>query len=91
MIAFPKEAFKQPCPVWMFGGMWYSPPCCLSLLFPDADRLGVVHMMGVFLEPVMRPLFNVPGTGSFVMAMGLASGFPIGAILTAELRSRNPV
>ena len=38
--------------------------------------LGVVHMMGVFLEPVMRPVFNVPGAGSFVLAMGLASSFP---------------
>lgn len=48
--------------------------------------LGVVHFMGVLLEPFMRPLFNVPGTGSFVLAMGLASGFPIGAILSSRLR-----
>ena len=32
--------------------------------------LGVVHFMGVLLEPFMRPLFNVPGAGSFVLAMG---------------------
>ncbi|MFO8060467.1 MAG: sporulation integral membrane protein YlbJ [Bacillota bacterium] len=48
--------------------------------------LGVVHAMGVVLEPVMRPLFNVPGCGSFVLAMGLASGYPIGAVLTGNLR-----
>lgn len=47
--------------------------------------LGVVHFMGVLLEPFMRPLFNVPGAGSFVMAMGLASGYPIGAMLTGKL------
>ena len=47
--------------------------------------LGVVHFMGVLLEPLMRPLFNVPGTGSFVMAMGLASGYPVGAMLTGKL------
>ena len=51
--------------------------------------LGVVHFMGVLLEPFMRPLFNVPGEGSFVMAMGLASGYPIGAMLTGKLRRRN--
>ena len=34
----------------------------------------------------MRPLFNVPGVGAFVVAMGLASGYPIGAVLTARLR-----
>ncbi len=50
--------------------------------------LGVVHFMGVLLEPFMRPLFNVPGAGSFVLAMGLASGYPIGAMLTARLREQ---
>lgn len=48
--------------------------------------LGVVHFVGVFLEPLMRPLFNLPGIGGFVTAMGLASGYPIGALLTARLR-----
>lgn len=50
--------------------------------------LGVVHFMGVLLEPFMRPLFNVPGVGSFVMAMGLASGYPVGAMLTGKLVKR---
>jgi len=49
---------------------------------------GMVHFMGVLLEPVMRPLFNVPGTGSFVMAIGYTSGYPIGAMVTARLRSQ---
>jgi len=48
--------------------------------------LGVVHFGGVLLERFMRPLFNVPGVGAFVVAMGLASGYPIGAVLTARLR-----
>jgi sporulation integral membrane protein YlbJ len=50
--------------------------------------LGVVHFMGMLLEPLMRPLFNVPGAGSFVLAMGLASGYPIGAMLTNRLREQ---
>lgn len=48
---------------------------------------GVVHFMGVLLEPVMRPLFRVPGAGSFVVAVGFTSGYPIGAMLTARLRA----
>ncbi len=48
--------------------------------------LGVVHAMGVILEPIMRPLFNIPGCGAFVLAMGLASGYPIGAVLTGNMR-----
>lgn len=47
---------------------------------------GVVRFIGVLLEPFMRPIFRVPGVGGFVWAMGLASGFPAGAKLTARLR-----
>lgn len=50
--------------------------------------LGIVHFMGVLLEPVMRPLFNIPGAGSFVMAIGFTSGYPIGSMVTARLRSQ---
>ena len=48
--------------------------------------LGVVHFIGVLLEPLMRPLFRIPGTGAFAVAMGLASGYPIGAKITGQLR-----
>lgn len=51
--------------------------------------LGVVHFLGALLEPLMRPLFKVPGVGAFAMAMGLASGYPIGAKITANLRRKN--
>lgn len=47
---------------------------------------GVVRFMGVLLEPVMRPLFNLPGAASFVVAVGFTSGFPIGSAITAQLR-----
>lgn len=48
--------------------------------------LGVVHFLGKLLEPLMRPIFNIPGPGAFVAAMGYTSGFPVGAILTGRLR-----
>ncbi|AZR72728.1 sporulation integral membrane protein YlbJ [Anoxybacter fermentans] len=50
--------------------------------------LGVVHAMGALLEPLMRPVFRVPGVGAFAMAMGLASGYPIGAKITGQLRRK---
>ncbi|MBO8155353.1 MAG: sporulation integral membrane protein YlbJ [Bacillaceae bacterium] len=50
---------------------------------------GVVKFLGILCEPFMRPLFNVPGAGSFVWAMGMASGYPSGAKLTARLRQEN--
>jgi sporulation integral membrane protein YlbJ len=50
---------------------------------------GIVHFIGVLFEPIMRPLFNVPGVGGFVWAMGMASGYPAGAKFTARLRQEN--
>lgn len=52
-------------------------------------NLGFVSFLGVLLEPVMRPLFNLPGAGGFVLAMSYISGFPLCAILTARLRQSN--
>ncbi len=49
---------------------------------------GMVHYLGVYFEPLMRPLFNVPGVGSFVFTMGLAAGYPMDAVLTAKFRKQ---
>ena len=51
--------------------------------------LGVVHFIGVFLEPLMRPVFNVPGIGAFALSMGLAAGYPMDAVITAKFRRLN--
>ena len=47
--------------------------------------LGFVNFLGVILEPVMRPIFRLPGCSSLVVVMGFTSGFPIGAILSRKL------
>lgn len=46
---------------------------------------GIVHFFGKLLDPLMRPLFRLPGNGAFVVAMGYISGYPVGARLTAQL------
>ncbi|MUT68035.1 sporulation integral membrane protein YlbJ [Paenibacillus sp. NEAU-GSW1] len=46
---------------------------------------GIVHFFGKLLDPFMRPMFRLPGIGSFVVAMGYVSGYPVGAKLTAQL------
>ncbi|SDK43586.1 sporulation integral membrane protein YlbJ [Natronincola ferrireducens] len=51
--------------------------------------LGVVKFIGTLLEPVMRPLFNVPGEGSFAFAMSITSGYPVGVKITTRLRKDN--
>lgn len=47
--------------------------------------LGFVNFLGVILEPVMRPIFRLPGCSSLVVVMGFTSGFPIGAVLSRKL------
>lgn len=90
MVQHPKEAFEAS-----LGGLavWWNivfPALLPFFVFAQVlIGLGVVHFLGVLLEPVMRPVFNVPGEGSFVMAMGLASGFPLGAVLAGKLRQKN--
>lgn len=50
---------------------------------------GVVRFLGVLFEPIMRPIFNIPGVGSFGWVMGMASGYPTGAKIAARLREEN--
>ncbi|WP_080834128.1 nucleoside recognition domain-containing protein [Cohnella massiliensis] len=52
---------------------------------------GVVHLTGTLLDPLMRPLFRIPGVGGFVVAMGFASGYPVGARLTSRLMEQRLV
>jgi sporulation integral membrane protein YlbJ len=52
-------------------------------------NLGFVHFLGVVLEPIMRPVFKLPGCSSLVIAMGFTSGFPVGAILSRKLYEDN--
>lgn len=53
--------------------------------------LGVVKFIGVLIEPLIRPIFNVPGEASFVFAMSITSGYPMGVKLTSNLRRNNVV
>src|SRR5690606_28405553 len=92
LLLYPEQAFDSA-----LKGLkiWWDVVFPALLPFFIASEIpmgfGVVHFMGVLLEPFMRPLFRVPGAGAFVMAMGLASGYPIGAKLTARLREQKLV
>ncbi|MDR3599189.1 MAG: sporulation integral membrane protein YlbJ [Desulfosporosinus sp.] len=52
---------------------------------------GFVHFLGILLEAFMRPFFRLPGKAAFVVAMGFTSGFPMGAVLTAQLRQAGEI
>ncbi len=51
-------------------------------------KSGSVKIFGALLEPLMRPLFNLPGESSLALAMGLTCGYPVGAKVTSELREK---
>jgi sporulation integral membrane protein YlbJ len=92
LIVYPDESFKAS----IRGlDMWWE------IVFPSllpffiiSEMLigfGIVKFIGVLLEPLMRPVFRVPGVGGFVWAMGMASGFPAGAKITARLREEKQI
>lgn len=92
LIIYPKEAFDAS----LRGlNMWWTvvfPSLLPFFIFSEMlIGFGVVRFIGVLLEPFMRPLFRVPGSGGFVLAMGMASGFPAGAKLTARLRQEGQI
>lgn len=43
-------------------------------------------LIGKLLQPIMKPIFNVPGIGAYALIMGIISGYPIGAKIVTELR-----
>lgn len=89
IIKFPEESFNAS-----LRGLkvWWE--IIFPALFPfllTSELLlgfGIVRFLGVLLEPLMRPLFNVPGVGGFVLTMGFASGYPMGAKLSTRLREQ---
>lgn len=87
MVQYPKEAFDSAI---MGLNLWWNVvfPSLLPffILSEILMGLGVVHFIGALLEPLMRPVFNVPGVGAFALSMGLASGYPMDAVITSNFR-----
>lgn len=49
----------------------------------------IINILGKFFNKFMKPLFNVPGQGSFPLIMGLISGYPVGAKIVCDMRQKN--
>lgn len=90
IIQYPKDTFDSA----ILGlNLWWNVvfPSLLPffILSEILMGLGVVHALGILLEPLMRPIFNVPGIGAFALSMGLASGYPMDAVITCKFRKNN--
>jgi len=53
------------------------------------SHTNIVSFLGTLLNKIMRPIFNVPGEGSFAFIMGIISGYPVGAKIVTKLRTDN--
>ncbi|MGE5550335.1 MAG: sporulation integral membrane protein YlbJ [Bacteroidota bacterium] len=89
LVLYPEEALQAA--VEGMGLFWKIVFPSLLPFFVLSEvllGLGLVHFVGVLLEPLMRPVFNVPGVGAFAMSMGLAAGYPMDAVITGKFRRK---
>ena len=69
--------------------LWFN--VVLPALFPFMAgmeilmRYGAANLLGRIFEPLMRPVFNVPGCAALAFIGGALSGYPLGAKITGEL------
>lgn len=90
IVIYPNESFKAS-----YDGLtlWFNVVLpallpffiCVEILI----GLGIVSFLGSCFRSIMRPLFNIPGEGSFAFFMSIASGYPVGAKITASLYENN--
>lgn len=86
LLIFPKEMLSAS---FDSVSLWFH--MVLPSLFPflvATDmlvRLGVAETAGKALQPVMKVIWGLPGISAFPFLMGLISGYPVGAKITATL------
>ena len=87
LVIYPKEAFEAATTgMQIFWSIVFPSLLPFFVLSEIMLGLGVVHFIGVLFEPLMRPLFGVPGVGAFALSMGLAAGYPMDAVITGKFR-----
>ena len=53
--------------------------------------IGFVDIIGKLLEPIMKPVFNLPGISTFPFSMSIVSGYPMGGKIVSNLRKNNRI
>lgn len=86
IVIYPNESFKAAYDgllLWLNVVLPALLPffICVEILI----GLGIVSFIGGCFKSIMKPIFNVPGEASFAFFMSIASGYPIGAKITASL------
>jgi len=92
VIIFPKQSVNAA-----FNGLltWFNIVLPSLLPFFIGSEiligLGFVDFIGALLQPLMFPIFRVPGEGSFPLVMSITSGYPVGANLVTKLRLKKVI
>lgn len=86
IVIYPNEAFKAAYDgllLWLNVVLPALLPffVCVEILI----GLGIVSFLGSCFRTIMEPIFKVPGEASFAFFMSIASGYPVGAKITASL------
>lgn len=90
LVLYPEESFNAALSgMRIFFDVVFPSLLPFFILSELLMGFGIVHGLSVLLEPLMRPLFNVPGAGAFALSMGLAAGYPMDAIITSRFRKQN--
>lgn len=80
------EAAKNGLSLWAFSVV----PSLLPFFIATEllSYTNIISTLGKFLNFFMRPVFNVPGEGSFALLMGIISGYPVGAKIVSNLKEK---
>ena len=50
---------------------------------------GFCEILAKLLQPVMKPLFNINGSGAAAFVLGIISGYPLGAVTACQLYEKS--
>ncbi|MDF2927678.1 MAG: sporulation protein [Paenibacillaceae bacterium] len=92
IITYPEQAFQASLRGLRLWWDWVFPALMPFLILTEMMMgLGIVHGLGILLEPLMRRVFRLPGAGGWVFAVGVIGGYPLGADACAKLRMREDI
>ena len=60
--------------------------------FIATELLSYTNIPNIFSKiftPIMKPIFNISGSGAFAIMMGWLSGYPVGAKIAVNFREHN--
>ncbi|MBO5179786.1 MAG: sporulation integral membrane protein YlbJ [Clostridia bacterium] len=90
LVSFSESSFKSAHTGFMLWANNVLPALlpffiCIELI----KATNFMEGLGKLLEPIIKPIFKVPGCGVFAIVMGMSSGYPVGAKIVSDLRENN--